>query len=264
MHDIISLVERINQASSSGFTVGYTQKISVIFCISVILSISFISVSSRPVAAWENANLCFIELPPKYSRNPSQPAPKLAVNGLDKGKFLVASQNLMDPNFSKTVVLLLEYVHDGAMGVVINRPTEIKLSQVFPDLKALKKRPDTLYMGGPVSRNQILLVVKTPNKPEDSVHMFEDVFITSSMKVFQRLIERADTKERFRVYAGYAGWAPRQLDQEVARGDWYIFQADTEIVFDKAPSKIWQEFIRRRSTKYVSADKARIRRGFFR
>ncbi len=181
---------------------------------------------------------------------------------LDKGKFLVASRSLIDPNFSQTVILLLEYVRNGAMGVVINRPTEMKLSQVLPDLEELKKRPDILYLGGPVSINQMLLLVQSPDKPENAVQVFKDVFITPSTKVLQRLVERADKNERFRVYAGYAGWAPGQLDQEVARGDWYVFQADAESVFDKEPSNVWHEFIRRGSTKYVSVDKAGMLGGF--
>ena len=88
---------------------------------------------------------------------------------LGKGKFLVASRDLIDPNFSQIVVLLLEYVPEGAMGVVINRPTKVKLYEVLPDMKELKQRSDTMYIGGPVSRNQMIMLVKSPSKPEASI-----------------------------------------------------------------------------------------------
>jgi len=179
--------------------------------------------------------------------------PIIPESDLGKGKFLVASRDLIDPNFSQTVVLLLEYVPDGAMGVVINRPTKVKLSEVLPDMKELKQRPDTMYIGGPVSRNQMIMLVKSPSKPEASVKVFEDVFVCSSLKVVQALLNHTDKKERFRIYAGYTGWAPRQLDNEVARGDWHIFQADANTIFDKSSSDIWPDLIRRSSTKYVRA-----------
>ena len=170
---------------------------------------------------------------------------------LAKGMFLVASRQLRDPNFKETVVLLIDYGQDGAMGLVINRPSEVKLATVFPDIKELKERKDTIYVGGPVSVNQMLLLVGTSQMPEESQEVITDVYISSSWKVLERLMKNAAKDERFRIFAGYSGWAPNQLDFERARGDWHVLKADAETVFNKNPSEIWQELILRTSVKWV-------------
>ena len=170
---------------------------------------------------------------------------------LSKGKFLVASKQLRDPQFYETVVLLLEYDSKGAMGLVINRPTTVKLSKVLPEIEGLQKRSDTIYLGGPVAKNQLMLLIRTSSPPEGSRLVFKDIYLSSSQTVIEKMIDNPDTPERFRVYAGYAGWAPGQLDHEVSRGGWHILQADEESVFDKAPSKIWPELIRRSSALWV-------------
>ncbi len=164
--------------------------------------------------------------------------------GPAKGMFLVASRDLRDPNFSQTVVLLIDYNWQGAMGLIINRPTEVRLSKVFPGIEGLRDRTDTVYIGGPVARNQMMLLIRSSNPPGGSLHIFEDIYASSSQTVVKRMIDDGGPQERFRVYAGYAGWAPGQLDQELSRGDWHLLQANAETLFDKAPQEVWPELIR--------------------
>jgi putative transcriptional regulator len=168
-----------------------------------------------------------------------------------KGRFLIASRQLLDPNFAETVVLLLEYHEKGAMGLVINRPSEMKLSAVLPEIEALRQRPDTIYLGGPVAKNQLLLLIRTPSPPEGSRHVFKDIHLSSSQEVIQRMIKDPEGEERFRVYAGYAGWAPGQLDREIATGGWHVLRADAETVFDKSASEVWPDLIYRSSAQWV-------------
>ena len=168
-----------------------------------------------------------------------------------RGRFLVASRQLMDSQFSKTVVLLLQYDRHGAMGLIINQPTEMKLSKVLPEIEGLQQRPDTIYHGGPVAKNQLMLLIRTGSPPEGSHHVFKDIYVSSSRTVIQRMISDPAAEERFRVYAGYAGWSPGQLDQEVSRGGWHILRADPETVFDQASREIWPELIRRSSAQWV-------------
>jgi len=171
---------------------------------------------------------------------------------LAKGKFLVASRRLGDPNFRETVVLLIEYGLDGAMGLVINRPSAVKLAAVFPDIKELKQRKDTIYVGGPVAANQMLLLIRSTKTPEQSTRVTDNVYLSSSWKVLERLMKRKATNdERFRLFAGYAGWAPSQLDFERTRGDWHVLKADAETVFAQNPSELWPELIRRVTVKWV-------------
>lgn len=170
---------------------------------------------------------------------------------LSKGRFLVASRQLLDSQFSKTVVLLLQYGRQGAMGLVINQPTEMKLSTLLPEIEALQQRTDPIYHGGPVAEKQLMLLIRTTSPPEGSHHVFKNIYISSSQTVIKRMIEDPSSKERFRVYAGYAGWAPGQLDMEVSRGGWHILRADPETVFDKSSPDIWPELIRRSSAQWV-------------
>ncbi len=172
-----------------------------------------------------------------------------------KGKFLVASRRLQDPNFKETVVLLVDYGLEGAMGLVINRPSEVKLATVFPDIKELKNRKDTIYVGGPVAVNQMLMLIRTSHVPEDAQEITRDVYISSSWKVLERLMKSTANDENFRLFAGYAGWAPNQLDFERTRGDWHVLTADAKAVFAQNPSELWPELIQRVTAKWVRTEK---------
>jgi putative transcriptional regulator len=173
---------------------------------------------------------------------------------LAKGKFLVAARQLIDPNFRETVVLLVEYGLEGAMGLVINRPSNVTLASVFPDIKELKQRKDIIYVGGPVAVNQILLLIGSKTVPDHATPVSEGVYISSSWKVLERLMKQTGKDEHFRLFAGYAGWAPSQLDFERTRGDWHVLKAEAEMVFSQNPDELWPELIRRATVKWVRSD----------
>ena len=180
-----------------------------------------------------------------------RPGGPAAREELAKGKFLVAGRRLTDPNFRETVVLLIEYGLEGAMGLVINRPSNVTLATVFPDIKELKQRKDIVYVGGPVAVNQMLLLIGSTETPEQATRVTEDVYISSSWKVLERLMKKTGKDERFRLFAGYAGWAPDQLDFERSRGDWHVLKAEAEMVFSQNPAELWPELIRRATVKWV-------------
>ncbi|MBA7700510.1 hypothetical protein ES703_109224 [subsurface metagenome] len=174
---------------------------------------------------------------------------------LAKGNFIVASSDLKDPNFSKTVVLLVEYGWQGATGLIINRPTDVKLSKVLPEIEKLARRKDRVYIGGPVASNWMMMLIVSEIQPEESHHVFGDIYVSSSLALLQRLIDSKNKEERFHVYSGYAVWAPGQLVHEISRGDWLILQADENTVFDKNPSEIWLEMVRRSTDYWVKERK---------
>jgi len=234
----------------SRYTNRCTVKRSVFFAL-LIIPILSATVRVAPVFGAEDSGIERTATPLKAAVPRNGPGGFDSKEELAKGKFLVASRRLIDPNFKETVVLLIDYGQDGAMGLVINRPSEVKLATVFPDIKELKARKDTLYVGGPVAVNQILMLVRTPLVPEASQEVTQDVYISSSWKVLKRLMKNAAEDERFRIFAGYAGWAPNQLEFERARGDWHVLKADAETVFDKEPLDIWQELILRAAVKWV-------------
>jgi putative transcriptional regulator len=182
-----------------------------------------------------------------------QQNPGSSMMSLSRGKFLVADRSIRDPRFAETVLLIVDYSSQGAMGIIINRPTKVRLSSAFPKIEGLKKRKDTIYIGGPVGIEQMFLLIRSMRTPEESLHLFADVSISSSEKILRAMAEGRKSGNSFRVYAGYAGWSPQQLDQEVMRGDWHVVQADSKTIFDKRPSEIWPELIRQSSKLWVRA-----------
>jgi putative transcriptional regulator len=239
-------VVRLNPATRKNTSI---QKLSVPLSIFVILILPAVIIVS---ASLVTATLVRDADDQKMSTYSRQAAGHIkSEKELAQGKFLVAGRPLMDPNFRETVVLLIRYGPDGAMGLVINRPVQLKLSTVLPDIKELDRRKETLYLGGPVEPNRVLLLVRSAKPPEASMPVFGDVYLSSSQKVLERLIKKPVKEERFRIYAGYAGWAPKQLESEFDRGHWHVLKADTETLFDKKSSEIWQELIQRVSAKWV-------------
>lgn len=172
---------------------------------------------------------------------PAIPQPrryKVSQPALAQGRFLVATRNMRDPKFSETVILIVEYGWHGTIGLILNRPTKIRLSEAVDDVKGLERRPGMVYYGGPVDRVRIQALIRASKKPEDSQHVFDDVYVSTSSETLQRIVDE-DSGEKFRVYSGYAGWAPRQLEWEVMTGGWQVIQADADTVFEKKPSEIW-------------------------
>jgi putative transcriptional regulator len=163
---------------------------------------------------------------------------------LSAGKLLVANEKLKDPHFARTIVLLVNYSYRGAAGLIINRTTDTKLHHILPNVKGLQKSTDNLYFGGPVAMNQITMIIQSPgNKPEESAKVFDHIYVSSSLTLLEQMIEKRKPDQRFRLYAGYAGWGPGQLESEIARNDWRILKGNPDILFNNAPDEIWQKLV---------------------
>jgi putative transcriptional regulator len=174
---------------------------------------------------------------------------------LAKGKLLVAGDGLRDPHFAEAVILLLEYNDQGAMGVIVNRSSRVKLSELLPRVQGLEHRADTIYEGGPVERSEILMLVHAAKEPEDSKVIFGDVYLSSSAELLKRLAADAPQADApFRVYSGYAGWGAGQLDAEVAVGAWHIFPATAAAVFSARPDDLWQELLGRTTLRLARTE----------
>lgn len=170
---------------------------------------------------------------------------------IKKGVFLVADLRLLDPNFSKTVVLITQHGPGGSVGVVINRPTRTPLSRAFPKTQEFEKRSETIFIGGPVQREVMILLLRTERPPEVAVPVFEKVYVAPPVETLTDLITQEDLKDPFRVYSGYAGWAPGQLQGEIDRGDWRVLPGDAELLFQEETASIWEEMFRRSSQQMV-------------
>ena len=195
----------------------------------------------------EQANLMF---PSFISPLPTADQPQSG-GELAKGKLLVASRKIKSSIFAESVVLLVDYNLYGAMGLILNKRTRIKLSTILPEVEGLRGKKDTVFVGGPVSGNKITMLIRSKAKPEESTQVFEDIYFTSSKVALQKMVDDDKSGDSFHLFVGYSGWAPGQLERELSRGDWHVMVADGGFVFDKEPSEIWNELIRRTAIRWA-------------
>jgi putative transcriptional regulator len=170
---------------------------------------------------------------------------------IDKGLFLIAEPHLRDPNFSQTVVLIIDHGARGTTGVIVNRPTTTLLSEVLSEPEELAGRSETLYVGGPVEPGLLLLLVRAHQPPEHAERVFDDVYVSRSTQALTDALKSDGPKTAIRMFAGYAGWAPGQLADEIRAGGWRVVPADAAVVFDRDTEVIWKEMIRRTSEQFI-------------
>ncbi len=169
---------------------------------------------------------------------------------LANGVFLVAKPGLLDPNFRETVVLITQpEVGGGPLGVIVNRPLAARLSEVIPGATTVPEQFDRIYGGGPVAPDGLLLLVRSSVRPERSLQVLADLYLSGSAGLIEQIVRGEVSVAAFRAYAGYSGWAPGQLQAEIARGGWYLIQADADTVFAADASTVWPGLIQRVATK---------------
>jgi putative transcriptional regulator len=160
------------------------------------------------------------------------------------GVFLVAKPNIDGGPFRQSVVLLLDHGSQGTLGVIVNRATEIPLSTVLDDLDADETGDPALNFGGPVALDGLLFLFQSEAPPDDGTSVMGDVYFSGERKVLEKLLKRKEDRDRLKLYLGHAGWAPGQLQGEIARGSWTLVPADAFTVFQKSPEAIWPELSR--------------------
>jgi putative transcriptional regulator len=164
-------------------------------------------------------------------------------SAVEKGVFLVASPTLNDPNFSQTVVLILEHGAEGTLGVILNRSTNTLLSEALPGVAALKGTTYRLFSGGPVQPNVVLLLSRLKEPQPDMRTVFDSVYVGGTPDVLERILQ-AGPPVKFRAFAGYAGWAPGQLGFEMLQGAWAVLPPEGNL-FDKDPAMLWPDSLAR-------------------
>lgn len=162
---------------------------------------------------------------------------------LARGKFLVASEELRGPHFSETVILLLQYDETGAGGLIVNRPMEVTPAEAMPQLEGMDRYRGTLNWGGPVQVNTLRALLNTDAPPENALQIVDAVHM---VPLDENLAKSTPDSAMLRFYVGYAGWAPGQLEGELAHGSWHILPATAELVFAKDPGAVWQKLVPKR------------------
>ena len=163
---------------------------------------------------------------------------------LAKGVLLVASPSLSDPNFHQTVLLIVAYGRGGTVGLILNRPTNVLVSEALPDLIALKRTNHRLFAGGPVERTQLVLLFRLTQVLPDTRQIVDGIYM-GTPRVLERILTQPKPTETFRAFSGFAGWAPGQLEHEMLEGAWGILPSDAFTIFDKDPATLWPDSISR-------------------
>ncbi len=164
------------------------------------------------------------------------------------GQLLLASPALHDPNFMRTVVLLGMHTEEGAMGVVLNRPSAVTVGEAVPQLEQVVSEQEPVYVGGPVQPNSIVFLAEFLDPTPAGLLVFGRIGFPAPDAGIDELTEAT---ARRRVFAGYAGWGEGQLDAEIDQGDWIAQAALPEDVFTDLPEGLWSRVLTRKGGEYA-------------
>ena len=172
---------------------------------------------------------------------------------LGKGQLLVATEVVQGPAFAESVILLLHYdATTGAVGLVVNRLTKALPADALPELAGLDRYEGMVYWGGPVKLFTLRALLISDAPPENAVPVFGTVHLAP---LDENLLDGPSSNANLRFFMGYAGWAPGQLEQELALGSWHIVAATEALVFADDPDAIWRRLLPPRVHR-VSVDRA--------
>lgn len=172
-------------------------------------------------------------------------------NSLEKSMLLVATDNLPDPRFSKSVVLVTRHNKNGPVGVIINRPLDIELQDMFPDEQGFSDSHEKAFYGGPAVGQIVVFLLRAETQPRETIHVFGDVYMSLSKPLFKQTLQRENPTEGLRVFIGYAGWTEEQLKREIDNGYWNIKTPDHETVYSEAPDQLWHKLSEEFRGKWV-------------
>jgi putative transcriptional regulator len=166
----------------------------------------------------------------------------MQVETLEPPLFLIAMPQIVDPFFHRSVVLLLEHNAEGAFGLIVNRPLDLKIASVVTDLGIAWRGGDDalVYLGGPVQPNAGMTLFSGAHGEEDKVRTREvapGIHLANDTETLKRLAAAAP--EKFRLIVGYAGWSAGQLEGELSRNDWLLAPVESELVFAREADRVW-------------------------
>ena len=165
-----------------------------------------------------------------------------------RGQLLVAGPSLLDPNFWRTVVLVVEHTEEGAFGLVLNRPSETSVGESVPQLETLLDPGGRLHIGGPVQPSAVIVLAEFEDASDAALVAFDDIGVLGTGPSPEELTAGVRTG---RAFLGHAGWGPGQLDGELERGDWILEPARRQDAFSGDPRGLWSEVLTRKGGSYA-------------
>jgi putative transcriptional regulator len=163
------------------------------------------------------------------------------------GQLLIAGPTLLDPNFQRTVVLMIEHGPEGALGLVLNRTSESTVGEAVSELEGLLEPDSPVFVGGPVQPSGLIVLARFLEPDAAALLSFGDVGI---LRAEASLGDPPDLLAT-RAFAGHAGWGPGQLDYEVERGDWILEPASVDDAFTEDPDGLWSDVLARKGGSYA-------------
>ena len=164
-----------------------------------------------------------------------------------RGHLLIAGPALVDPNFWRTVVLVGEHTDEGALGVVLNRSSETPVEEALPELALLADDMGAVHVGGPVQPSAVVVLADFADAEQAESLVVESVgFLPAEVEP-----DTLGELRRARVYVGYAGWGPGQLDSELEEGSWIVEPALPDDVFTDDPEALWSVVLRRKGGPFA-------------
>ena len=164
-----------------------------------------------------------------------------------RGQLLIAGPGLLDPNFWRTVVLVVEHSEEGALGLVLNRPSETTVGEAVSELEDLLDVDDQLHIGGPVQPSALIVLGEFEDPDAAALISFDDIGVLASGAPD----DPPPSLRRGRAFVGHAGWGPGQLDSELERGDWIVEPAQAQDAFTDDPVELWETVLTRKGGSYA-------------
>jgi putative transcriptional regulator len=175
------------------------------------------------------------------------PAPSAAQSmrpeDLAQGKIIITPRDSPDPHFANSVIVLARYDQTGALGLMIHFKSDLTIRKALPGLQGAEKRSDPLYVGGPVAIPTVLALLRSKSAPDGASRVTGNLFLMTSRQSIGTALAGGRPASDLRIFIGYSGWGPGQLEREVRRSGWFIFDYDEGIVFDEHPETLWNRMI---------------------
>jgi putative transcriptional regulator len=174
----------------------------------------------------------------------SSPAPP---GGLERqpaaGMFLVAKRDLRDPHFNRSVIYLLEHGPEGSVGLIVNRPSGVKLSEVITGIREQVAARHSLYFGGPVQHRQVIMLMRNAGQTRQIRRVVGDIYFSADRNVMNRLLAENKPQDELHFYAGHASWSAGQLARELQGDSWHLIEGDPQDIFSTNPGSLWERLI---------------------
>jgi putative transcriptional regulator len=161
---------------------------------------------------------------------------------LAQGKIVIMKRDAPDPLFTHSVIVLARYGKTGALGLMLHKRSDLTI-RLLTGIKGAEKRNDPLFVGGPVELQTVLALLRSDSGPPGATLVAGKLYLVASKQGIETALSQRRTTSDLRIYIGYVGWGPGQLEREMGLGGWYIFNYDESLMFDEHPETLWERLI---------------------